>query len=92
MKYAVSVCECGYRLLNIVERGNANQKDLRAFRRFAKENKCHFGIGLKTCPRCKVAIEEGESSIRVNGPDDIEAIDRSAKAIRELLNFPHHQG
>ena len=88
MIYSVYVCKCGYRMFNLTQKREATRPAIKALRRAAKENHCHFHVGLTKCPSCCQEIKAAETPITIMGPADAQGTAQAAKATFDLL----HQG
>lgn len=84
MIYSVYVCACGYRMFNVDDKRGAKRWEIKALKRYAKEQNCHFAVGLTKCPSCRRETGRAETPIVVAAADE-GAHDRAVRATRDLL-------
>jgi len=73
-------------MFNVKEKRGATRRDIKALRRYAKEQKCHFHVALTKCPSCCQEIPTTETTINIGGPADAQGRAQAAKATFDLLN------
>lgn len=83
MKYLVGVCSKNHKNLVLKDRGDANEADINALKRQAKE----YGAYFNRSPQCYVCKEPfaSETNLTVT-PGDDASYDRAAEAIHKVFS------